>query len=184
MNKKAISIVLACFLLAGCSSSANLQEHSSEPAPSTASEPVSSEEKTIEFAGKTRDDFKYTKDLYSFYRGKECAVFKDHKLENDRYVTSSYDGETRTLASLYEFDIGMGSTELAIEIMQTFYDTVETAERNSMYQNLYFDWATLGGHPVAYWTLTRGADDDFHQTANIVWYDKHVEKAFNELMDR
>ena len=180
---KIIATLLATALLTGCNSSSK-REPNSESTLSAEAEPLSSKQSTIDFAGKTRNDFNHANDMYTFYRGSDCAVFKDREFESDKFVISSYDGNSRTLATLYEINPSLGSTEIAVIILKTFYEVVDTSERSSLYHNLYFDWATYGGQPVAFWTLTRGIDDNFHQTADIVWYDKHVEEAFNVLMER
>ncbi len=187
MKKRIVILLLACGLLSGCSNNVSLEssdQNSTLQSSKEQSDTKSDSEPSVsQFKGKTRKDFEQHSDMYNFYQGDECIVSKNNELKDKIFFTSSYDPKNMTLAGLYQYEPNTKSSEIAYQILKTFSDTVDTAERNTAYQHIYLDWALWGGKPVAYWTLSRGSDGKFYQDSDIIWYDSYVEDAFNKLIN-
>lgn len=199
MKKNILVLIALCIFLSACTNSENnMLQDSSDINLNVSSESIDNlDESTLEsnlensntetvessFEGKTRADFDTANKLYEYYQGDNCIVSKNNEFENDIFITESYDPENMTLAGLFQYEPNSGSSDIANQILITFSNIVDSAERNNAYRHIYLDWAFWGGKSIAYWTLSRGDDGKFYQDSNIVWSDTYIEDAFNEIMN-
>ncbi|MCH5207584.1 MAG: hypothetical protein J1F04_01760 [Oscillospiraceae bacterium] len=192
MKKIIFVFLFVSVLLTGCSGeieNSKLLDNSNDSSDvnSTVENNESSESITDTvnlFPGMTREDFYTPNELYTFYQGDDCIVFKNNEFKDDIFLTSSYDPQNMTLAYLYQYKYDIGSSEAAYQILYSISEIIDLAERNNAYQHIYLDWALWGGKPIAYWTLTRGSDGKFYQDSDMVWYDTYIKEAFNKIMER